>query len=75
MLALAFVGTFVFGLLVGAGITSVLYERNTIGALKRSNNVKRISQLDVFELPEKLRESIPPEKRSPSPLPTSPSKQ
>ena len=57
------------GILLGAGFMTLLYERNVIGVQRRASNVRRISQLDVFELPEKLRASIPPQRRSPSPVP------
>ena len=57
---IGWVTLFVVGCLFGGAIVSVLYERNIIGAARRSAKLRRISQLDVFELPEQLRRSIPP---------------
>jgi uncharacterized membrane protein YciS (DUF1049 family) len=65
---------FVVGMLLGAAITSVLYERNMIKVNRRAENVRRISQLDVFELPESLKSVPPPARKSPPPLPTQPEK-
>jgi hypothetical protein len=70
MLSLLVAGA--FGFLLGAAITSILYERNLIGMYRRSSNVNRISQLDIFEIPEKMRSSRPP-KPSEAP-PTTPEK-
>jgi hypothetical protein len=73
VLTLIIVVALIFGVMLGAGVTSVLYERNTIGVQRRQSNTSRISQLDVFELPEKMRSSIPPSgRRSESRLPKEP---
>jgi hypothetical protein len=56
----------VFGALVGAGVTSILYERNLLRVNKREGSTFRISQLDVFELP--------PSMRPPAPKPADPPK-
>lgn len=50
---IAYVVTFVFGLFVGAGLTSILYERNLLRVSRREGTTRSISQLDVFELPGK----------------------
>ena len=59
---IAYVVTFVFGLFVGAGLTSILYERNLLRVSRREGTTRSISQLDVFELPGK---SNPPKKGKP----------
>lgn len=64
---------FVLGALAGAGVMSVLYERNTIGSLRRSVHTRRISQLDVFELPKEMQQDAA--RRSESRLSKAPPKQ
>lgn len=50
-----------FGVLVGGILTSMFYERRKVREIHQPT--PRISQLDVFEVPERIRSSWPPSKR------------
>lgn len=45
---------FLAGLLAGAALVTLAYERNAIGVTRRKLS-PRISKLDLFELPESMR--------------------